>query len=104
MKNIKEWLESTGTKTADTAFKKAVSTPFQVFLDKQGVSGHDFGNEIVEHELAVEYYSDTVDEAGEKKLEELFDKEGMEYTKEREYISEERMYMTVYQTNFTERT
>lgn len=104
MIDIKKWIvEGTGVKTEDTAFKKAVKTPFITFLDKQDVSGHDTGNCIVSHDLTVEYYNTVIDHEDERKIEALFDLEEMEYTKDREWINEDGVYMTIYTTEFTER-
>ena len=102
--DIKNWIEvGTGIQTAETAFRKEVKTPFIVFTDKSEVSGHDTKNCIATHDLIVEYYNRTVNEEDEKKIEGLLNMAGMEYTEERVWIDEEKVFMTTYETVFKEK-
>ena len=103
MKDILAWLRQTGIKTEDTAFKKAVTTPFMVFIDTQNVSGHDTKNCIIDHDLTVEYYDSSINRKNEEKIEVLFNNAGLEYKKDRQWLDSEKVFMTVYYTGFTER-
>lgn len=102
--DIKNWIEGgTGIQTAETAFRKEVKTPFIVFMDKSEVSGHDTKNCIMTHDLTVEYYNRTVNKEDEKKIGDLLNMAGMEYTEERVWVDEEKVYMTTYGTTFKEK-
>lgn len=103
--DFKELIEnSTSIPTADTAFINAQKLPFCVFLDRQDASGDDKKHvQVIEHDLAVEFYAERIDSANESKLEELFKQQGWEYTRERTYLSDEECFETIYQMNFKER-
>lgn len=105
MLDLKILIESkTSIPTADTAFTKPQNLPFCVFLDRQDTDGDDRKNvQVIEHDLAVEFYAARIDSANESKLEELFKQQGWEYTRERTYLQDEQCFETIYQMNFTER-
>lgn len=105
MTDIKALIEgTTQIPTEDTAFEFGHKLPFCVFLDRTDVDGDDRKErQTIAHDLAVEFYAARIDAANELKLEALFRHMGWHYTKERTYLSDEKCFETIYQTDFTER-
>ncbi|URZ07541.1 hypothetical protein [Clostridium felsineum] len=99
--DIKTWLEESGMKAAETAFKKPPPFPYIVFLDHVKRGGADMKNMIKHHELQVERYSEFNDDSVE--LEALFDEKALEYTKEKQWLDSEKCFMTRYEFEILER-
>jgi hypothetical protein len=95
--DIKSILEMCcGLPVADTVFTKPQKVPFVVFLDKQTTDGDDFNTRIIAHDLAVEFYAERIDSTNEKKLEKAFAEQGWKYERDREYLSDQKCFETVY--------
>lgn len=95
--DIKSWLEEgTGYKWKELRYLKTPPLPYNIFIDSVYVRGADRFNNVAEHTLSLEHYSDTVDEEGEKVIEDFLNLEELTYTKEREWLDEEEMFITVY--------
>ena len=102
--NIKEYLENeTGLPVAEVAFTKPQKLPFIAFIDRTDEDGDDFHARIISHDLTVEFYAARIDAENEKKIEAAFAKQAWKATKDREWIGEEKMFVTIYTTNFTEK-
>lgn len=96
MLDIKTWLASAGEPVAEVCFPpgEAPALPYVVYLDSITRGGSDLRNILWQHALTVERYSNTAeDNAG---LEELFDAAAIEYTKDKQWLSDEECYMTTY--------
>lgn len=85
-----------GLSVADTVFPKPQKLPYVVFLDKQNTDGDDFNAQITEHNLTVEFYAERIDKKNEKKLEKEFKKQGWKHERDREYLSDQKCFVTVY--------
>ena len=97
--NIKEYLENeTGLPVAEVAFTKPQKLPFIAFIDRTDEDGDDFHAQIISHDLTVD-----IDAENEKKIEAAFAKQAWKATKDREWIGEEKMFETIYTTNFIEK-
>lgn len=102
--DIREYIETeTGLPVAEVAFKQPQKLPFIIILDKTDEDGDDYHTQIVTHDLAVEFYAQRIDKKNEKKIEAAFAKQAWKATKDREWIGEEKMFETIYTTNFTEK-
>lgn len=88
--------DATGLPTADTVFEKSQKMPYIIFLDKQGTDGDDFNVQIIEHNLTVELYSEKIDRQHEKMLEALFDQNAWKWTRDRQWLPDQRCFFTVY--------
>lgn len=104
MLDVKAWLEQAGEPVADTSFlpDDGVSPPYICFLDKMQNEGADLKNDLINHSLTVERYSDTAED--NKSLEKLFDDKSIKYTKERLWLSEQFEFETIYNFDLLERT
>lgn len=103
--DVKAWLETAGEPVAETCFPpgEAPALPYVVFLDSIGYGGADTKNALLRHSLVVERYSNTADE--NSALENLFDAAALKYTKDRQWLSDEECYLTIYdfETDIMER-
>lgn len=92
--------EATGLPTAETVFTKPQKLPFIIFIDNQRTDGDDFHVQILEHDLAVELYAERIDRKHEELLEDLFEKLGWKWTRNREWLPKpEDCFVTVYDIN-----
>ena len=102
--NIEEYLKKeTGLPVAEVAFTQPQKLPFVAFIDRTQEDGDDFHAQIITHDLTVEFYAARIDAGNEKKIEAAFAKQEWKATKDREWIAEEKMFVTIYTTNFTEK-
>ena len=102
--DIREYIEKeTGIPTAEVAFTKPQKLPFIAIIDTTEEEGDDFHAQILEHSLTVELYAERIDITIERRLEEAFRKKSWKVTKNRTWLSEEKMFETIYTTNFVEK-
>lgn len=102
--DIQAYLEKeTGLPVAEVAFTQPQKLPFIAILDRTDDDGDDFHAQIITHDLTVEFYAARIDAGNEKKIEAAFAKQAWKATKDREWIAEEKMFETIYTTNFTEK-
>lgn len=101
---IKEYIEKkTGIPTAEVAFTQPQKLPFIAVIDKTAEDGDDFHAWTIEHDLTVELYAERINAEAERKLENALGEKGWKCTKERMWINTEKMFETVYTTNFMEK-
>lgn len=102
--DIKEYIEKeVRIPTAEVAFTKPQKLPFIAVIDNTEEEGDDFHAQILEHSLTVELYAERIDAAIERRLEEAFRKKSWKVTKDRTWLSGEKMFETIYTTNFVEK-
>lgn len=102
--DIRAYIEKeTGLPTAETVFRQKQKLPFVIVIDKTDEDGDDYHAQIVEHDLAVEFYAQRIDVENEKKMEAAFAKQAWKAGKDRVWIEGERMFETIYTINFTEK-
>lgn len=95
--DIKSWLESgTHLKWKELRYLKTPKLPYFIFIDDIYTRGADSLNNIIEHNLTLEHYSEVVDEENEKIIKDFLDKEDLNYEKNREWLSEEEMWITIF--------
>ena len=102
--DIRAYIETeTGIPTAEVAFAKPQKLPFAAILDSTEGDGDDFHTRTITHDLTVEFYAERINAEIEAKFEAAIEKQGWKYTKDRTWIVEEKMFETVYMTNFVEK-
>ncbi|QNK41824.1 hypothetical protein [Caproicibacter fermentans] len=102
--DIKTWLEQAGEPVAETAFppgEDVPEMPYIVYLDDSERGGGDMKNLSRNHSLSVERYSETSED--NKMLEALLDTQAIKYTKEKQWLTDEECFMTVYNFDILER-
>ena len=102
--DIRQYREKeTGLPTAEVAFTKPQKLPFIAVIDRTDEEGDDYHAQIIFHDLTVELYADRIDQESEWKLEAAFAKQVWKVTKDRTWIPSEKMFETIYSTNFIEK-
>lgn len=101
---IREYIEKeTEIPTTEVVFTQPQKLPFIVIIDNTTGDGDDFHTRTIEHDLTVELYAERINAEAERKLENALEKKGWKCTKERMWINTEKMFETVYTTNFLEK-
>lgn len=102
--DIRAYIEAeTGLPTAEVAFENPQKLPYIAILDRTDEDGDDFHSQIVSHDLTVELYAARIDPVNEKKIEAAFAKQLWKFSKDRTWIDSEKMFETIYTTNFIEK-
>lgn len=101
MSDVKAWLANTGLPVAEIKFNnKNIAPPFVVYTESCQIRGADEKNCIAERDIRVELYCIKISPAIEGKVEALLDK--IPYNRERLWIAEEGIFMTVYEFSLVE--
>lgn len=96
--DIKKWFENgTGLSIKGNRYLKMPQLPYNIFIDDTYTRGADKKNNIIEHNLTIEHYSENIDLKEEKKIEDFFDNEEIKYKKSREWLDTEEMWMTIFE-------
>jgi hypothetical protein len=98
--DIKKWFED-GTKLAikENRTRKITELPYNVFIDDKYYRGADLKNNIIEHDVTIEHYSETINTEDETKIENFLNKESIHFEKNREWLQDEEMWVTLYELN-----
>ena len=78
--DIKTWFENgTGMKIKELRYLKMPPLPYNIFIDDTVYRGADLKNNIIEHNVVFEHYSETINEDNERvKSTAAFDKQYLE--------------------------
>jgi len=94
--NVEEFLNNgTGLKWKELRYIQA-PYPWFIYIDEKYFRGADKLNNIIEHNLTLEYYDETINNSYEAKIESFLDKEGFFYEKNREWLDNEKLWITIY--------
>lgn len=100
MMDIKEMLDNgTGLFWKEIRYLKAPSLPWFIFIDNTSTRGADALNNIVEHDLTLEYYYEKEDLQTEKAIEDFLNSEDYQYEKNTDWLEDEQLFVTVYEIN-----
>lgn len=95
--NIKNWLEEgTGFVWKEIRYIKMPPLPYDIFIDDTSFRGADKLNNIIEHNVSLEHYSESIDNTNEKIIEDFLNENELQFEKNREWLNEEELYVTVY--------
>lgn len=103
MLDVKTWLESTGLPVKENHFKSPPALPYLVFVQDTRIRGSDSENCIVEREIDIELYSESIDQTSDLLIETLLDAIPVEYSKNREWIGTEQFFQTTFSFSLIER-
>lgn len=96
--DIKEILEAgTGFKWKEIRYLKTPPLPYFIYIDETYTRGADILQNIKEHNLTLEYYNDKEDKSKEKIIEDFLKDNDYQYTKNKEWLSEEKMFVIIYE-------
>ena len=103
MTDIQKVLERTGAKVNPGRFLKAPPLPWIVWLERRENYGADDSNLIAHREITVELYAEKIDLRMERRIEAELDALGVDYSTERIWLSDEKMFETIYNFELEEK-
>ena len=89
--------EGTGFTWKELRYLKMPPLPYFIYVDDTYIRGADILNNIIEHNLVLEYYNDTEDKTKEKIIEDFLNENDYRYTKNKEWLENEKMFVIVYE-------
>lgn len=96
--NIKKMLEDgTGFKWKELRYIKPPAPPWFIYIDEIYTRGADKFNNIIEHNLTLEYYFEEKDTTKEKIIDSFLKREDFTYQKNTEWLDEEEIFVTTYE-------
>lgn len=96
--DIKKWFEEgTGLKIQELRYLTMPPLPYDVFVDDTVYRGADLKNNIIEHNVIIEHYSEKVDKENESIIETFLNNENKQFEKNREWLQDEKLFVTVYE-------
>lgn len=101
MRDIKSWLETTGLKAKENHYTVPPPLPYLVFLIEETRRGADGVNNICARSVTIELYSAEIDHTSESKVESLLT--GIEYAKERIWLTESKWFESIYSFDLVEK-
>jgi len=88
---------------AEESFYTAPKLPYLIFMESRGVRGADKKNNIADRDITLEFYADKVDPLKENEIDEILNAIPVEFSRDRMWLSSEKMYETIYSFTFTEK-
>ena len=96
--DIKKWFEDgTGMTIKELRYIQKPTLPYNIFIDDKVYRGADLQNNIIEHNLTIEHYSETINTPNETIIEDFLNKEHKKFEKNREWLDDEKMFVTIYE-------
>lgn len=97
-------LKDIGIRYKECQFRKAPPLPYAVWHDSYAAGGADALNNIINHDITIELYSDTPRTDIEAAIENKMNEMSIKFTKqERYWIESEQLYQTIYEFSFLEK-
>jgi hypothetical protein len=103
MLDVKALLQETGLPVRQQRFLGVMPLPAIVYTDDVEVGGADLKNNLLTHNIGIEFYAETIDLLNEAKIERLLDSMPIHYTRSRDWIESEKFFSTNYEFTITER-
>jgi hypothetical protein len=103
MLDVKALLEQTGLPVREQRFLGVMPLPAIVFTDDVDVGGADLINNLITHNIGIEFYSEAIDLVYEDRIEQLLDSLPIHFTRRRDWIESEKFFSTIYEFTITER-
>ena len=101
---VNKILEATGIPYKESRFLTPPKSTYAIYNDTVNRRGGDNINLITQHDVSVELYEYKKDPEAEKKIEDQFDANGIEYDKQARYwLQEEQLYQVVYDFTYTQK-
>lgn len=96
--DVKKWFENgTGLKIKELRYLAPPALPYNLFVDDKITRGADLRNDLVEHNITFEHYSEKLKDIDEQKIDDFLNKEHKKYEKNSEWLNEEKMFITTFE-------
>jgi len=103
LRDIRALLQSLNIPIAEESFYTAPKLPYLIFMESRGVRGADKKNNIADRDVTLEFYADTINPLKEAEIETILNSIPVEFSRDRMWLSSEKMYETIYSFTFTEK-
>lgn len=103
MLDIRDMLTSVGIPIAEESFYTAPPLPYLIFLEQTTIRGADSLNRIAERAVTIELYTNKITPDIERDIEFQLNGIPVEYTRDRMWLSSEKMYETIFTFALTEK-
>lgn len=100
---FKSLLELTGLPVREQRFLGVMPLPAIVYTDSVEIGGADLINNLITHNISVEFYSEAIDLENEAKIEYLLNNIPISYTRNRDWIESEKFFSTIFEFIIIER-
>ena len=100
---IKTLLETTGLPVREERYLGIMPLPAIVYSDDIEVGGADLVNNLITHNIGIEFYAESIDLVNDAKIGHLLDNLPIRYTRNRDWIESEKFFLTQYEFTITER-
>lgn len=96
-RNTQAWLEQTGLFTAPASDMEPPPFPYQVFEEVKTTAGPDLcPGALIYHDVSVEQYQETDDQAHAATLAAFLEACGLDYIHDRIWLASEKMWMDTF--------
>lgn len=96
--DIQEWFEKgTNLKIKEIRYLSPPSIPYNIFIDDLEIKGADDFNNIIEHNVTFEHYSNILHDKDEEKIINFLDKEKKKYEKSSDWLNNEKLFVTIFE-------
>ncbi len=93
--DIKTWFEhGTSLKIKELRYLTKPPVPYNIYIDEITRRGADNLNNIIEHDVTIEHYFNN--KSDEKIIEKFLDDEKIHYEKNKEWLQDEELWLSVY--------
>lgn len=103
MRDIRVLLQGLNIPVAEESFYTAPTLPYLIFMESRGIRGADEKNNIADRDITLEFYVKEINPSKENEIEALLNNIPVEFTKDRMWISSEKMYETLYTFTLNEK-
>ena len=102
---VTEILKRAGVKFRQSRYTaKPLPNTYAVYFDDREAGGADGINNLITHNITIEVYESTPDDATEAAIEEAMDAYGLEWSAQARYfIQEEQRYQVIYEFTYIEK-
>ena len=101
--DVKKWFEDgTGMRIRELRYLKTPPLPYNVFVNDMRFRGADFLNNIIEHNITFEHYSNSENSEKEESIDRFLIKEKENgkfdnFIKNKEWLQDENMWVTLFE-------
>lgn len=104
MSLIESILTASGVAYRQTRWTRPPAGTYAIYMDDVDADGPDGYNRIFSHDITIELYEPTPDDASEVAIERAITDAGLHWTKQARYwIQEEQVYQVIYEFTYYEK-
>lgn len=96
--DVKKWFENgTGLEIKELRYLAPPPLPYNIFIDSKIYDGADKNNNLIQHEISIEHYSNTINTTAEQTIDEFLNSQNIKFDKDRDWLDNDKLFITVYE-------